>query len=379
MNAANLRPYRTCVDAEELEDEEFVIDELLKRRTVREQRQYLVKWRGYPRSEATWEPAEELGRRCAELLEQFEAVAPVSTRRVKHPVSAPVPPPPVPVSLPPPPPAPLPPLTPDLPEDPGSHLPHSARFQRGKWFYVRRVTTPRGPQQRVLPAANFTQSELESEHFLSLRQSAMSTPMERVVAALLDHHPELSPTDLPCSSHAAKVLFLRRSKDAPEYPSEDEPASLVVQNYELLSYVRADSDPAKPQYDSFGGTMDLRDDRQYHRCALRELREEAKVHRLWSDPIGLELASFPEGHKLVDLFRRANNRSYRQALWVVLLPRDVSHLPVRPTDEGLREMKPDSLRWRSAADVIDNISTFRTFHPIATALGAQINDIHSDA
>ena len=70
---------------------------------------------------------------------------------------------------------------------------------------------------------------------------------------------------------------------------------------ELLSFVRSDSDPAKPQYDTFGGTLDARDDDQYNRCALRELREEFVIPRKWIDFLGLELASFTRGHRLAHL------------------------------------------------------------------------------
>eukprot|EP00966_Prymnesium_polylepis_P017467 402929-Prymnesium_polylepis.1 len=60
--------------------------------------------------------------------------------------------------------------------------------------------------------------------------------------------------------------------------------------------VSSNSDPAKPQYDTFGGTLDAFDDDQYHRCALRELHEEFVIPRKWIDFLGLELASFSRGH-----------------------------------------------------------------------------------
>ena len=43
-----------------------------------------------------------------------------------------------------------------------THLPHAARFVREAWSYARNVTTPRGLQQRWLPATNFLQRATRS-------------------------------------------------------------------------------------------------------------------------------------------------------------------------------------------------------------------------
>ena len=68
--AIHLRPYRTHVNTEELQPDEYIVDLLLKARGPLATREFLVKWRQYPRSAATWEPEKELRRRCSELIDQ---------------------------------------------------------------------------------------------------------------------------------------------------------------------------------------------------------------------------------------------------------------------------------------------------------------------
>jgi hypothetical protein len=49
------------------EDDEFEVEGILEQRGQR----YLVKWKGYPHSENTWEPRQNL-RNCSSLLRQFQ-------------------------------------------------------------------------------------------------------------------------------------------------------------------------------------------------------------------------------------------------------------------------------------------------------------------
>ena len=77
FNAANLRPYRTNVDAEALASDEHLVDFLLDRRGTDDDRTYRVKWRHYPRSQTTWEPVAELMRRCQKLVEAYDAKHPL--------------------------------------------------------------------------------------------------------------------------------------------------------------------------------------------------------------------------------------------------------------------------------------------------------------
>ena len=71
FDISNLRKYHTP-DCDQLDLDEYIIDALLDRRKVRGHYSYLVKWRGYPTSAATWEPVDELRRRAEEMVEEYD-------------------------------------------------------------------------------------------------------------------------------------------------------------------------------------------------------------------------------------------------------------------------------------------------------------------
>lgn len=52
------------------EEDEFEVEDILERRGQR----YLIKWKGYPHSENTWEPIHNLGN-CQMILRQFRRTA----------------------------------------------------------------------------------------------------------------------------------------------------------------------------------------------------------------------------------------------------------------------------------------------------------------
>eukprot|EP00966_Prymnesium_polylepis_P201444 4667587-Prymnesium_polylepis.1 len=126
---------------------------------------------------------------------------------------------------------------------------------------------------------------------------------------------------------------------------------------EVLSVILSDSDPAKPQYDTFGGKLDPRDDAPYHRCAHRELREEFNTPRKWKGLIGLELASFIRGHRTVHLQHPRTGAQHSVATWLIPVPADLllHYQPVAATTGGLREMVEGSLKWRPFDHVTANL------------------------
>lgn len=381
FDTSNIRPYRTHVDADELQPDEYIVDELLKHRMRHGQRQYLVKWRGYARSKSTWEPRSELQRRCAELLTVYDArVTPPTAPRIRHVRQPPAAPSPQRSD------AAEPTVAAPHPDATDSHLPVVARFERGQWLYGRNVSTARGVRLIMLPASrNFTEQELQSDHFASLRRAALNDLADdpQQVAALryeeriavLGHTgatpvPQLPPipeeplseaaqTPVPASSSAplickaSKVWFARAGPDGQP---------------ELLSFVRWDSRADKPQFDTFGGGMEAKDDEQYHRCALRELREEVNIPKHWQEDLSVELASSPDGRLLLHLNQPHRNRIHHLAIWVVRVPEDHAAAVVRITKSGSTEVKPNTLKWRPVETVTANLESFRTFAPIATAL-----------
>ena len=61
-----------CNNLLPLEDEqEYAIEKIVGKRTNRHGKiEYLVKWRGYPDSENTWEPKAQLA--CPEIIQEYE-------------------------------------------------------------------------------------------------------------------------------------------------------------------------------------------------------------------------------------------------------------------------------------------------------------------
>jgi len=86
IHVSNLKPDYTQTDLVPVEMDEYLIDSLLDRRGLGKDRQYLVKWRGYSRKEATWEPRTELVRRCSDMLDAYDLLP---TRKPKQGKSSP--------------------------------------------------------------------------------------------------------------------------------------------------------------------------------------------------------------------------------------------------------------------------------------------------
>jgi hypothetical protein len=52
--------------------DEYEVEEILKEKKAGQGMQYLVKWKGYPRSEATWEPRSQLVKHARDVVEHWE-------------------------------------------------------------------------------------------------------------------------------------------------------------------------------------------------------------------------------------------------------------------------------------------------------------------
>ena len=55
---------------EEEPPEEFTVEKIVKKRVVDGRVEYFLKWAGYPETENTWEPHDNLD--CEDLIEAFE-------------------------------------------------------------------------------------------------------------------------------------------------------------------------------------------------------------------------------------------------------------------------------------------------------------------
>jgi hypothetical protein len=52
--------------------DEYEVEEILNERKASRGMQYLVKWKGYPQSEATWEPRGQLAKHALDVVKDWE-------------------------------------------------------------------------------------------------------------------------------------------------------------------------------------------------------------------------------------------------------------------------------------------------------------------
>ncbi|KAH9323945.1 hypothetical protein KI387_018584, partial [Taxus chinensis] len=72
-----------------LSGEYYEVESIRKKRIRKKQVQYLVKWRGWPESQNTWEPYENV-KSCGEILTDFEESLPKSGRKPKRKPGGPI-------------------------------------------------------------------------------------------------------------------------------------------------------------------------------------------------------------------------------------------------------------------------------------------------
>jgi len=175
FDVADLRPYRTKIDEEDLHPDEYLVDRIMAHRDVRGTREYRIKWRGYGTTASTWEPKTAMMKRCAETVTQYELAHQRPTDLPSYYIRlSPMRSPPGPT---------LPTVVARLPDQYESELlPSISRFARGQWTYGRRVATPRGQRLQWFPSKQYTQEELSSDHFKTLRET---TTHEQVLVAAL--------------------------------------------------------------------------------------------------------------------------------------------------------------------------------------------------
>ena len=180
-------------ESQGLSQDQYVIDKLLNVRRVSPEAargvsrlEFLVKWRQYRASEATWEPMETLIEDAEDLVKEFmhcEARHPVlraykkegidKTRKVKTPDSRDHSPPPTTTSSPA--------STPR--SQPVLELPVAAKFERGLWYYRKDIRRSNGRiASRWMPASAYTQDEEQNlQWFRDLRaEYLLSCPPEQV-------------------------------------------------------------------------------------------------------------------------------------------------------------------------------------------------------
>ena len=179
---SNLRPYKTLTDEEDLTPDEYVIEELIDRRVVKGKRSYLAKYLGFPRNQAEWTSRTELARRCEDLMDEYDALHPISKKGKRAALretidsatesedSTPMPKP-----------GPSRGSTihtgkaPQVPtDDTESHLPKVAKYAEGKWSYGRQTRSRRTNETKLVwkNAEHYTPAELDSDEFQQMRRTA---------------------------------------------------------------------------------------------------------------------------------------------------------------------------------------------------------------
>ena len=183
VSGDRLRLYLTITDADRVAPDEFIVESLLERRGPPRDRQYLVKWRGYPKREATWEPRAPLMVRCGDLVRALDTTSDAPAPAATAPAAAPSPSPPAAPPAAPPPPPPRRPAAPPAAPAPapftaasrrapayrpwvgpsGRPMPTAAKQESGVWHYRLDFPSRSGRhRERWYPSTYFTAAELDA-------------------------------------------------------------------------------------------------------------------------------------------------------------------------------------------------------------------------
>ena len=365
FDVSNLRPYRTHTDEEELTPDEYIVEKLLDRRMTNGKASYLVKYLGYPRSQAEWTTRTELERRCDQLLEEYDAAWPLRKKRPKAQANASGEAPTQPVEE-------SDTAQQSTSEQPDSHLPDRARFSMGSWSYGRPIKTrkPKGLKVVWKDASHFTTQELNSEKFELMREQArMEAEKDQDVAGVFRQAVE----------HHGAVLMpgpLLELGPAPVVEEEeDNRASRMwfVTNEDAMCFFPTDDDPEKPRLDTFGGSMDAADSDSYADCVIRNLKEQAELPELWVLAMKRAVELDSQGKACIKVKTHGQHTKNKTAIWVVrLTDLEAKEVPTL-TMSGKARVEPDSMIWRTHGEVLSNLSSFeRTNQPLITVMKREL-------
>ena len=84
FHVTRLRPYLTYTTEVPMEEDEYIVEKILARRGEGENREYLIKWKGYSSAVNGWEPQAHLMRHCMDEVAAFDAQRDAATRPRKE-------------------------------------------------------------------------------------------------------------------------------------------------------------------------------------------------------------------------------------------------------------------------------------------------------
>ena len=84
FHVTRIRPYLTYTTEVPMEEDEYKVEKILARRGEGENREYLIKWKGYSSAVNGWEPQAHLMRHCMDEVAAFDAQRDAAARPRKE-------------------------------------------------------------------------------------------------------------------------------------------------------------------------------------------------------------------------------------------------------------------------------------------------------